>query len=181
MSDADDDRLRRESQEIEHLLDDIRSLVTGPAWQRIERVLSRVVRLHGAGLAHVLAHARASGATAAFDERIAADDLLASLLLVHNLHPLPPEDRVRRAVDLVRRELGLATDQLALVAIADGRVELRATGSLGGGAMAARVAEAAITKAIVSAAPEIATVDIRSTVPLPDPSLVQLRVRREVP
>lgn len=178
----DEERLRAESIEIEYLLGEIKELVAGPAWQRIERVIARVVRLYGAGLAHTIEHARSAGVTASvFDERMAADDLLASLLALHGLHPLPVELRVRRALATARAELGLATDDLELVAVQDHRVELRAAADLGGGAMAARVAEAAIRRMIESVAPEITAIDISGMEPARDPSLVQLRVRREAP
>lgn len=176
---TDDDQLRAESLEIEQLLGEIQQLVTPPAWQRIERVLARVVRLHGAGLARALEHARGAGVAPRFDELVASDDLLASLLLLHGLHPLAVEERVGRAVVNVRAELGIAADDLVLVTVQDGRVELQASAELGGGAMASRVAEAAIRRVIESVAPEITTVEIHGASPTRDPSLVQLRMNRE--
>jgi hypothetical protein len=178
----DDDRLRAESVEIEYMLEEIKDLVAEPAWQRIERVIARVVRLYGAGLAHTIEHARSAGVTSAtFDESMAADDLLASLLALHGLHPLSVDVRVQRALATARAELGLAADDLVLVAVHDRRVELRAIADLGGGAMASRVAEAAIRRVIESVAPEVTTIDIHGMAPVRDPSLVQLRVRREAP
>jgi hypothetical protein len=177
---SEDEQLRAESLEIEHLLGEIQQLVTPPAWQRIERVLARVVRLYGAGLARSLVHARSAGVAPAFDELVAGDDLLASLLVLHGLHPLPVEERVGRAVVSARAELGIGADDLVLVSVQDGRVELQASSELGGGAMAARVAEAAIRRVIESVAPEITAVEFRGNRPARDPSLVQLRTHREV-
>lgn len=175
----DEEQLRRESAEIERLLDEVRALVPGPAWERVEGVIGRVLRLYGAGLAHALAHARAAATPAELDERIAGDDLLASLLVLHDLHPLSLEERVRRALVIVRAELGLADDELVLVQVGGERIELRAAGPLGGGAMASRAAEGAIRRAIESIAPEAGAVAITGIPAAPDPSLVQLR-RREV-
>jgi hypothetical protein len=178
----DDEQLRSESTEIENLLAQIKSLVPGPAWQRVESVIGRIVRLYGAGLAHSLEHALAAGAAKTeLAERIAGDDLLGSLLLLHGLHPLPIEERVRRAVVNARAELGLAADELELAGVHEGRVELRATPALGGGAMASRVAEAAIRRLVESVAPEATAIEIVGIPPPPDPGLVQLRVRREAP
>lgn len=176
---SDDEQLRAESLEIEHLLGEIQQLVTPPAWQRIERVLARVIRLYGAGLARSLEHARNAGVAPSFDELVASDDLLASLLVLHGLHPLAVEERVARAVVTVRAELGLAIDDLVLVSVQDGRVELQGSADMGGGAMASRVAEAAIRRVIESVAPEVTAVEIRGTGPARDPSLVQLRAHRE--
>ncbi len=176
---TEDEQLRAESLEIEHLLGDIQSLVTPPAWERIERVISRIVRLYAAGLARSLDYARSTGATDEFDDRLAGDDLLASLLVLHGLHPLSAEERVGRAINTVRSELGLTPDDLVLVAFEDGRVSLRASSDLGGGAMASRVAESAIRRVIESVAPEVSTIDIQGITPERDPSLVQLRTKRE--
>jgi hypothetical protein len=179
---GEDDRLRAASLEIERLLDDIRALVTPPAWQRVERVLARVVDLYGAGLARALGHARSSGADGSrFDNLLAGDDLLASLLVLHGLHPIPVEQRVQNALGAVRSELGLGDADLELVAIHHGSIELRAADALGGGAMASRVAEGAIRRVIESVAPEITEIAIRTPGVMRDPTLVQLRARREVP
>ena len=174
MPDNDDEsRLRAESAEIENLLGEVQALVAGPAWQRVERLLGRVTQLYAAGLARALAHARAAGATGDFDERVAGDELLASLLVLHGLHPLAPAERVRRALAVVRAELDLADDELVLADVGEQTATIRAHGPLGGGAMATRVAEAAIRRALENAAPELTTIDIAG---LPDPSLIQLRV-----
>lgn len=175
----DDERLRAESREIEHLLGEIEELVPAPAWHRVERVLSRVIRLYGAGLARALAHARAAGAAEGFDERLAGDELLASLLVLHGLHPQPVEDRVRRALAEVRVELGLDDAALELLGVRDNRVALRAADGLGGGAMASGVAESTIRRVIETVAPEVVAIDIETR--QHDPRLVQLRVRREAP
>jgi hypothetical protein len=176
---TEDERLQSESLEIERLLGEIQTLVPAPAWQRIEAVIGRVVRLYGAGLGRALAHARAAGAAPeSFRELVSSDDLLASLLVLHGLHPLPVDERVRRALAAARRELGIADDDLELVSLSSNRVELRATTMLGGGAMSARVAEGAIRRVIEGVAPEITNIEIHGASPPRAPQLVQLRVRR---
>ena len=173
--------LRAESAHIEHLLAELRELVPLPVWQRIEDVLRRIVRLYGAGLGRALAHARADGAGAAFDARLCDDDLLASLLLLHGLHPLSTEQRVDRAVAVLRTELGLANDALAVVRVDRDTVHLAATSAIGGGAMSRGLAEATVRRVLETAAPEIATVQITGIAPPRDPTLVQLRVNRSAP
>jgi hypothetical protein len=178
----DDARLRAESGQIERLLGELRELVTPPAWQRIEQVLARVVALYGAGLEHALEHARAAGAApAALDERLTGDELLASLLVLHGLHPLPAEERILRALAVVRAQLDLADHELVLAELTDaGVVHLEATVALGGGAMAARVAEGITRRAIEVAAPEVTAIEL-VTPPTRDPGLVQIRSRRGAP
>ena len=174
--------LQAESARIERLLAELRDLVPLPAWQRIEDVLRRIVRLYGAGLERALDHARATGAARdAFDMRLCDDELLASLLVLHGLHPLSTEQRVERALGFLREELGLDDDALALVRVTDGTVQLAASDSIGGGAMSRGLAEATIRRVLETAAPEITSIEITGLPPPRDPTLVQLRVSRPAP
>jgi len=177
----DEARLRAESQQIDRMLDELRELVVPAAWQRIEHVMRLTVALYGAGLAHALDFAREAGAGPAFDRLVCEDELLASLLVLHGLHPLSTEERVHRTLARLRTELGLRDDELVVTSIEDGVLELRATGGLGGGAMSPRVAEGLVRRAIESAAPELQAIEIAGLAPPVAPGLVQLRPRREGP
>ncbi len=176
----DETELRAESAQMEYLLDELRDLVPMPAWQRIERVLRVTIALHAAGLAHALDFARRAGASTDFDELIAGDELLGSLLSLHGLHPLPTEERVRRTIEAVRRDLAIGDDALAFVDCDDGAVKLVANAGLGGGAMSPHLAEGVIRRAIEAAAPEVTSIEIAGLAPPRDPKLVQIR-RREAP
>jgi hypothetical protein len=178
----DESELKAESARIEGLLAELRALVPLPAWQRIEDVLRTIVRLYGAGLAHALDHARAAGAGGPeFDERLCDDELLASLLVLHGLHPLPATERIERALAALRDQLGIADDALALTAVRDGVVHLTATGALGGGSMSQGFAEATIRRVLETAAPEVVSIEISGLPARRDPTLVQLRTSRDAP
>src|SRR5690606_14017908 len=122
-----DTKLAADSAQLEQLLAELRDLVPLPVWQRVEDILRRVVGLYGEGLARAIAHARGAGAIeATFDAKLAGDELLASLLVLHGLHPQSTEQRVLGAIRALTAELGLAEDVLMLVEIRDGAVHLRA-------------------------------------------------------
>ena len=174
----DEARLRAESAQIERLLEELRAMVPPPAWQRIEQVLRRVVALYGAGLGHALAHAHAVGAGDDFDARLCDDDLLASLLVLHGLHPQPPQARIERTLALLRERLGVTEDDLALEAIDGGVARVRASARLGGGSVSLPLAESIVKHAIEEAAPELSGVDLTGLPSPPDPTLVQIRPRR---
>lgn len=180
---SEDARLRAESAQIDQLLEELRGMLTPPAWLRVEQVLRRVTDLYGAGLAHLLAHAHTAGAEpGTLAGHAAADELLASLLVLHGLHPQSAEERIATALAAVRSELELAAEALVLVAVGeDGVVHLRSAGALGGGAMSARVVEGITKRAIEAAAPEVTGVEIAGMPAPPAPGLVQLRLRREGP
>jgi len=174
--------LQAESARIEGLLSDLRDLVPLPAWQRVEDVLRRIVRLYSAGLSRALAHARHAGAAGpGFDEQLCNDELLASLLVLHGLHPQTTAQRIEQALARLRAELGLADDALVVTRIADGVVQLHATESLGGGAMSQGLAESMIHRVLEIAAPEITSIVITGLPRPRDPSLVQLRTSRTAP
>ena len=96
---------REHDRKIERLLAEAEA-ATGPtAWPRVEALVSAVVDLYGAGLERMLACARASvESREELDERLVRDDLLSSLLLLHDLHPVPLEERLTRALARVERE-----------------------------------------------------------------------------
>jgi hypothetical protein len=174
--------LQAESARIETLLTELRELVPLPAWQRVEDVLRRIVRLYSAGLARALAHARRAGAAGPeFDAKLCNDDLLASLLVLHGLHPQTMEQRILHALAALRSELRLADDALVVTSIADGVVHLHATESIGGGAMSRGLAEGMIRRVLEAAAPEITSIVIAGLPRPHDPSLVQLRRSRSAP
>lgn len=176
------DRLRAESAQIEGLLAEIRELVPLPAWQRVEQVLRRVVALYAGGLSRAVAHGRDAGADpACLDDLLCGDDLVSSLLALHGMHPLPADERIRRALVQCRELLGVAEEELVFTGIRDGVALVHASASLGGGAMSPRVAEGAVRRAIEAAAPEVASVEIDGIAGLAEPNekLVQLRLRKE--
>ena len=156
----DEPRIRIESQEIEPMLAELRDLVEPSAWERVEEVLARLVRLYGAGLERALAHARAAGAIEPFfDELVGEDALLASLLVLHGLHPLPTAERVRRAIEHASEMLGYGVGDVVVLELGKGVVKLRAK-TPPGGTLAARTFAGAIRHAIEAAAPEIDVVEI---------------------
>jgi len=73
------------------------------ARERAEELVRLVADLYGAGLERMMDILYEEGVlTDAVLDRYAADDLVASLLLVHGLHPYDVETRVQRALDTVR-------------------------------------------------------------------------------
>src|SRR3954453_7254744 len=90
---------------IEELLEHIEA-DGGPAVAHAAEELVRVLmRFYGAGLEQVVATV-AAGAGETMVHRLAADPLVAGLLALHDLHPVPVEQRLGFALDAARRKLG---------------------------------------------------------------------------
>ena len=95
MSDRRSD-LEAVGERIEVVLDELRSSVSEPAWRGVEELVRLLTDLYGAGLARTL---ELCDPDAGLVDRLAADQLVGSLLLLHGLHPQDLSQRVRRAVD----------------------------------------------------------------------------------
>ena len=93
---ADGQDLEAVGERIEALLDELHSSVSGPAWRGVEELVRLLTDLYGAGLSRTL---ELCDPDPGLVDRLAADQLVGSLLLLHGLHPLDLSQRVRRAVD----------------------------------------------------------------------------------
>lgn len=153
---SDEPDLRRTGERIEALLD---AFSAGGllARERAEELVRLVVDLYGAGLERLLELLHEAGR---LDDDVldalAGDDLVASLLLVHGLHPEDVATRVERAVDGVRQ----GGADVELLSIDDGptvRLRVVAGGGCGSSSGAAR---AAVEQAILDHAPEVTAIDV---------------------
>lgn len=154
-----DGRWRTAGERIQTLLD-ATAAGGSAARERAEQLVSEVVELYGAGLARVMEMIDDQAVV----ERLAADDLVASLLLVHGLHPHDLRRRVSDALERVRPYLGSHGGDVRLLEIVeDGngyRVELEFAGSCGGCPSSAVTLELTVEDAIRAAAPEVSSVEV---------------------
>lgn len=134
------------------------------ARERAEELVRLVADLYGAGLQRVLEimHERGHLDDATLDA-LAADDLVASLLLVHGLHPYDVMTRVERALEGVRPYLGSHGGDVELLEVTgDGVVRLRLLGSCDGCASSSVTLKLAVEGAIEAAAPEISAIEVET-------------------
>lgn len=132
------------------------------ARERAEQLVGEVVELYGAALSKIV---DLTGDPTVID-RLAADDLVASLLLVHGLHPHDVHRRVSDALERVRPYLGSHGGDVHLVGIAGDTVQLQFAGSCNGCPSSAVTLELAVEDAIRSAAPEISSIEVVSAEPV---------------
>jgi Fe-S cluster biogenesis protein NfuA/nitrite reductase/ring-hydroxylating ferredoxin subunit len=160
----DEARWRTAGDRIQTLLD--ASAAGGPvARERAEQLVREVVDLYGAGLARVLEIAAQRDAAAV--ERCATDDLVASLMLVHGLHPHDVHRRVADALDSVRPYLGSHGGDVDLLEITGATARLRFTGSCKSCPSSAVTLELTVEDAVRSAAPEISEIEVVTAEPAP--------------
>jgi Fe-S cluster biogenesis protein NfuA/nitrite reductase/ring-hydroxylating ferredoxin subunit len=132
----------------------------GPvARERAEQLVREVVELYGAGLSRIMA-AVGDRADPGMLNRLVADDLVASLLLVHDLHPHDVRRRVSDALDQVRPYLGSHGGDVHLLDIVGDTVQLQFAGSCKSCPSSAVTLELAVEDAIRAAAPEISSIEL---------------------
>ena len=152
-----DDREARELvARIERLLEEIDGDTKATA------VVQALVELYGEALSRMLAGADPT-----------ADELLSHLLLVHDLHPVDVETRVRRALDDVRPYLGSHGGDVELLAVEDGVARVRLAGTCNGCPSSTVTLRNAIEDAILRAAPDVERIEAEG-VAEPKPALVQI-------
>ncbi len=93
-------------------------------------------------------------------DRLVADDLVASLLLVHGLHPHDVRRRVSDALDRVRPYLGSHGGDVHLLDIVGDTVQLQFAGSCKSCPSSAVTLELAVEDAIRAAAPEVSSIEV---------------------
>jgi Fe-S cluster biogenesis protein NfuA len=157
--------LRQSGERIEQALTELQQSADPRTLNLAEEVLRLVSELYGAGLARVLEIVREQ-APKLVDE-LAADELVASLLLVQGLHPDSVEARVQEALAAVRPFLGQHGGDVELLAIDDelGAVKLRLLGSCDGCPSSAATLRGAVEVAIVEKAPEVTRIVVEESAP----------------
>jgi len=148
---------------IERLLAEVRSMASPSVAQRVDELMRSTVVLYGAGLARIMEIVAAS---ANRDDTLVAalakDDLVASLLILHGLHPHDFATRVHVALEKVRPYLGSHGGGVE-IAEADERtgvVRLRMQGSCDGCPSTAITVKLAVEGAIKEMAPEVERIEV---------------------
>lgn len=104
--------------------------------------------LHASGIEKMLEVVHESGAGGPIFEAYAADDLVSGLLILHDLHPLDLEQRVRRALEQPNfKGRGVTVE---LLSVREGVVHIRIEGGPS--------LKSAVEKAVWNAAPDAAEV-----------------------
>lgn len=173
--------MRTVGDDIDRLLGDLNARLEPRAFDQAVELVQLVTELYGAGLARVidLAGEAVGGEAPAFVRRLADDELVASLMIVHGLHPDGLSQRIAAALDKVRPFLGGHGGDVELLAIDEevGAVHLRLLGSCDGCPSSAVTLRMTVERAIHEAAPEIETIDVEE--PSAEPVMTQVTLTQK--
>jgi len=169
---VDDRELTERAAQIGSLLERIESLPDPALRATAAEILQGLLALYGAGLARMLAIIRQAdepSAGARVLAAFAADDLIAHLLLLHDLHPVAVEMRVARALESVRPYLQSHGGNVELIGVDGGVARLRLQGSCHGCPSSTMTLKLAIEEAILKAAPDLDGIDAEGVAEPPPP------------
>jgi Fe-S cluster biogenesis protein NfuA len=181
---AEKKNLRAVGDRIEQLLDELRAAADPRLYGQAEEMLGLVTDLYGGGLARIVEVVRESDP--ALMDRLAHDELISSLLLVHGIHPDDLATRVARALEGVRPMLATHGGDVELLDIdaAAGAVHLNLLGSCHGCPSSTVTLRMAVETAIAEAAPEIIIIDVEQpteeVVPVGAPVPISLGTKKPV-
>ena len=145
-----DEQARECAARLEDLLGALERLPPAARDTATEAVAT-LLDLYGEGLARIAARMPA--------DALVGDEVVAHLLIVHGLHPVPIEQRVETALDEVRPYLRSHGGEVGLLAVRDGVVSLRLQGSCSGCPASRSTLELAVNEAIRKAVPEVEAVE----------------------
>ena len=166
---------------VEELLGILQSEGGEASARTAEELVRLLLGLYGEGLSHIMAALREEAAGAAVLDRLLADPLVESLLLLHDLHPLNVDTRIQRALDQVRPYLGSHAGGVTYLGVTEeGVAQLRLEGSCDGCPSSTVTVQLAIKGAIEDAAPEVTEVVVEGVTAPPGPETL-LQIGRRPP
>lgn len=156
---------------IDQLLSKIEALSDVALRQDVQEIVQRLLDFHGAALAKLLNLVQSGNPDSlATLSTLAQNELVSSLLLLHDLHPADLETRVLQGLERARPFLESHGGNVELASLVDGVVYLRLQGNCHGCPSSAATLKSRIEQAIYEAAPDVATIELEDELELPAPT-----------
>src|ERR1700681_4513972 len=158
--------LQKRLAHVDTLVGELQQLPDPASRALVEELLSTVLDLHGEALSRMLDALGPRGDTAAHRllERMAADDLIRGVLLLHGLHPMDLRSRVEGALESVRPYMKTHGGGVELIDVAGDIVRICLEGHCQGCPSSAVTLKLAVEKAIYEAAPDVVAIEVADPV-----------------
>lgn len=152
--------------QIEELVQAIETMPGENDRRQARELVQTLLELHGAGLNRMLEIVHESGPEGqALINQLGDEPLVSNLLLLHGLHPLDLETRVRHALEEVKPRLGLHGGSVDLVEVTpEGIVRLQLEGNCEGCPSSRVTLKYSIEEALYAAAPDIVALEVTGLV-----------------
>ena len=154
---------------VEELIAALEGAADPAVREQTQELIQTLLDLHGRGLEQILEAVHETGETGArVIENLGRNQLVSGVLLLHGLHPLDLETRVRNALETVRPRLGLHGGSVELVEVTeDGAVRIKLEGNCNGCPSSRITLHSTIEEELYSVAPDITALQVDGT---PDPN-----------
>lgn len=157
----DTQECQRQAAQLETLLQEVAAFPDLQIRARVEELIQTLLEMYGEGLTRLLAITSQSDLSGEdLIELFAKDELISALLLLHGLHPLETESRIRQALESVRASTQLHGAKVELLDIKDGVVSLRLAGSCQSCSASSNSLRQHVEQVIYSVAPDLKEVRI---------------------
>jgi Fe-S cluster biogenesis protein NfuA len=168
-----DSQFQRQLGRMEELIHALDEAADSPICRQARELVQIVLKMHADAFERVLDSIHHKPLTGQqLIDRLAEDPVISNLLVLHGLHPLDLETRVRNALESVKPRLGLHGGDVDLIGVTpDGVVKLRLEGNCNGCPSSQITLKSSIEEAIYAAAPDITALEVegaidRSSVPV---------------
>jgi Fe-S cluster biogenesis protein NfuA len=152
-----------ELQHLDALLQELERWADPQAQSRVREIVQAILRMHSAGLEHLLGHLESAGEPGrTVLATCTRDPLVEGMLLLHGLHPQDVEARVREALEEVRPALRAHGGNVELVEISEDVVRLRLQGNCHSCPSSSVTMQQTIEQAILGKAPEVGAVEVEN-------------------
>src|SRR6478672_3255442 len=151
---------------MEELINALNAAPDSSICLQARELVQTLLELHAGGFEKTLDmiySSREAGQT--LIDRLAEDPLISNLLVLHNLHPLDLETRVRNALESVKPRLGLHGGSVELIGVTpEGGIKLRLEGNCHGCPSSRITLKSSIEEAIYAAAPDVTALEVEGAI-----------------
>jgi Fe-S cluster biogenesis protein NfuA/nitrite reductase/ring-hydroxylating ferredoxin subunit len=154
--------LQKRLTHVDTLVGELQKLPDLASRALVEELLSTVLDLHGEALARMIdaLGPRGEPATDRLLERMASDDVIRGVLLLHGLHPLDLRTRVEGALESVRPYMRSHGGGVELLDVVGDTVRIRLEGHCKTCPSSTVTLKLAVEKAIYEAAPDVEAIEV---------------------
>lgn len=152
---------RQMAARLQELIEQIQNQPNPAGRALLQECLQSLLAFYGDGLARLLGHIQDSGAEgAAVLDRLLQDQMVSGLLLVHGLHPVPLEARLRAALEKVRPYMQSHGGNIELLSLESEVARVRLQGACKTCPSSTVTLELAVRRAVEEACPDLIAFEV---------------------
>jgi Fe-S cluster biogenesis protein NfuA/nitrite reductase/ring-hydroxylating ferredoxin subunit len=157
--------VNQQGKRLKELIERVGSLPDANARGLLHECLQSVLALHGEGLARIMELVKHTGAAGEqINESLLHDKTVRALLLIHGLHPVPLETRLRQALEKVRPYMQSHGGNVELVHFENDAARLRLEGTCKSCPSSSVTLELAVREAVEEACPDLLGFEVEGVV-----------------